>query len=95
MSRPGAVIGVDVGGTFTDLVLIDPERQLFHVEKTSSSGGSESDAVIAALNRALEKTGVGRDAVVRFVHGTTVATNALLERRLHRPGSSRAGGAAI
>ena len=82
MSKSGVAIGVDVGGTFTDLVLVDPDRQIFHVEKTSSSGGSESDAVIAALNRALEKTGVGRDAVVRFVHGTTVATNALLERRL-------------
>ena len=76
------MIGVDVGGTFTDLVLIDPERQLFHVEKTSSSGGNPSESVLAALNQALEAADVARDAIERFAHGTTVATNALLEQRL-------------
>lgn len=67
-------VGVDVGGTFTDLVALDGTGQI-ETRKVLSTPADQSDGVLAAL-RAL-----GRPDVARFVHGTTVATNMLLERR--------------
>ena len=67
------ILGVDVGGTFTDAVLIDGER--LRTAKVPTAVRQE-DSVRAAARA------VGADGLVtRFVHGTTVATNALLERR--------------
>jgi N-methylhydantoinase A len=75
--EPGFVslwIGVDVGGTFTDLVAID-DRGRVDAHKVLSTPRDQSEGVIDSL-RAL-----GRPDVDRFVHGTTVATNMLLERK--------------
>ena len=66
-------VGVDVGGTFTDLVAIDGAGNV-ETRKVLSTPGDQSEGVIASL-RAL-----GQPNVARFVHGTTVATNMLLER---------------
>lgn len=77
--RPDAprwVIGIDAGGTFTDLVALDSETGELRVAKVSSTPASPVEAVLEAL----EKAAVG-GAVRRLVHGTTVATNAILERR--------------
>lgn len=71
----GARLGVDVGGTFTDLVLDDGER--LHVAKVPSTPGDQSRGVLAGL----ERMGIDTSELLRFVHGTTVATNAVLERR--------------
>jgi N-methylhydantoinase A len=69
-----ARLGVDVGGTFTDLVaLVDGEVVTAKVASTAD----QSEAVLAAV----EATGVAPGDVAEFAHGTTVATNALLERR--------------
>jgi N-methylhydantoinase A len=67
-----AILGVDVGGTFTDAVLLADGR--VRTAKVPTAPRQE-EAVIAAARA------VGADAVERFSHGTTVATNALLERR--------------
>jgi len=67
-------VGVDVGGTYTDLVAIDGAGRL-EARKVLSTPGDQSDGVLEAL-RAL-----ARHNVDRFVHGTTVATNMLLERK--------------
>jgi len=67
-------IGVDVGGTYTDLVAIDRSGRV-ETRKVLSTPTDQSEGVIDAL-RAL-----GRPNVDRFVHGTTVATNMLLERK--------------
>jgi N-methylhydantoinase A len=67
-------VGVDVGGTFTDLVAIDARGRV-ETRKVVSTPADQSEAVLDAL-RAL-----GAPRVERFVHGTTVATNMLLERR--------------
>ncbi len=69
------LIGIDVGGTFTDFVLLD-EAGTLRVEKVSSSGLSASQAVIEGLHR----LGVKTVDLFRISYGTTVATNALLER---------------
>ncbi len=74
-------LGVDVGGTFTDLVAVGGDgRMIFG--KVPSVPADPSEAVLDAVRRAgLAGSGAGRDVVERFAHGTTVATNALLERR--------------
>lgn len=74
MMRPGAAIGVDTGGTFTDLVRI--ERDDISVTKILSTPDNPADAIFDAIGQ----TGVDPSAIARFVHGTTVATNALIER---------------
>ena len=68
-------IGVDVGGTFTDLVTVSDAGIV--TAKVPSTPRNQSDGVIAALDAA----GLDATDVVSFAHGTTVATNALLERR--------------
>ncbi|MEJ7809392.1 MAG: hydantoinase/oxoprolinase family protein [Gemmatimonadaceae bacterium] len=68
-------VGVDVGGTFTDLVAIGADATV-SARKVSSTPGDQSEGVMAALD-ALGRAG---HELARIVHGTTVATNTLLER---------------
>ena len=75
-SHPRVVVGVDVGGTFTDLFLFDEASRSFRTGKVSSRRGDEA----AGLEQGLAALG-GAAAVGSIVHGTTVGTNALLERR--------------
>lgn len=75
---PGALLGVDVGGTFTDAVLI-ARGSVFAAKRLSTD--PQHDGVMAAVRDVLREAEVGPEVVVRFVHGMTVATNALLERR--------------
>src|SRR5438128_1765784 len=75
-------IGVDVGGTFTDLLALDPERGVFRVAKVPSTPEDQSVGFIAGL--AVLETDLA--AVIALVHGTTVATNAVLERKGARCG---------
>ena len=73
----GYHVAVDIGGTFTDLVALDDASGELHVSKSSSQ---PQDPVSAVL-RVIEKTGIPPSEVELFVHGTTVTTNALIERR--------------
>ena len=81
MSGSGLVIGVDVGGTFTDVFLLDPAARSFRTCKVASHRGDEARGFLNGLS-AFEAT--GSDGAI--VHGTTVGTNALLERRGPRIG---------
>ena len=72
----GAIVGVDVGGTFTDLFLLDCTARTFRTRKVSSHRGDES---LGFLN-GLATLGI-EAGECSIVHGTTAATNALLERR--------------
>jgi N-methylhydantoinase A len=74
-------LGVDVGGTFTDAVLVGAGGMT--TAKVLSTP-SQEEGVVAAAREVLERAGVDAGAVTHFVHGSTVATNALLERRLAR-----------
>src|SRR5262245_27117763 len=67
-------VGVDVGGTYTDLVAIDGSGKV-DARKVLSTPADQSEGVLEALKA------LGRPNVDRFVHGTTVATNMLLERK--------------
>ena len=73
------LLGVDVGGTFTDAVLAVDGRLV--TAKAPTTPGDQSEGVIAAVDAALERAGHSGDRVERFAHGMTVATNALLEGR--------------
>lgn len=77
-----ARVGVDTGGTFTDMVAAEPDGG-FRVAKTLSTPGAPSEATRDALARAALGE---RGAVGTLVHGTTIATNALLERTGARVG---------
>lgn len=82
-------IGIDVGGTFTDLVAVDAAGRVT-LAKSSSTPGDQSVGVMEGLERLAEALGTTRAAMLaatkRIVHGTTVATNALLERKGARVG---------
>ena len=72
-------LGVDVGGTFTDAVLLDGDR--VHSAKAASTPRDQSRGVIAAIEAVLAAAGARPDDVEHLAHGMTVGTNALLERR--------------
>src|SRR4051794_8271160 len=76
------LLGVDVGGTFTDAALIARGRLV--TAKAPSTPGDQSEGVIAAVEAALEKANAEAGDVERFVHGMTVGTNALLEGKVAR-----------
>jgi N-methylhydantoinase A len=73
------LLGVDVGGTFTDAVLFDGER--VHTAKRPTTPEDQSVAVIAVVEEVLDRAAVSADRVESFAHGMTVGTNALLEER--------------
>ena len=73
------LIGVDVGGTFTDAVLALDGRLI--TAKAPTTPDDQSEGVMAAIEAALAKAGANADEVESFSHGMTVATNALLEGR--------------
>jgi N-methylhydantoinase A len=70
------IVGVDVGGTFTDLFLLDPGTGTFCTAKVTSRRGDEAQGFLNGLHALGATEGLGS-----IVHGTTVGTNALLERR--------------
>ena len=78
----GLVAGVDVGGTFTDLVLLDAATGTVRLAKTPTTPANQAEGVLAALDAAQ----VDLAALDLLAHGTTVTTNAVLERRLARTG---------
>ena len=83
-SRAGSRIGVDVGGTFTDVVCVRDGRPPL-VFKVPSTPANPGDAALAAVER-LAAEGVEPGSLTQLAHGTTVATNAVLERRGGRLG---------
>ena len=74
-------IGVDVGGTNTDICAIDEATGELMVYKLPSSLKDQSQAVVGGVRKIVEKYGLNYEDVDRFIHGTTVATNAILESR--------------
>src|ERR1700753_3014563 len=73
------LLGVDVGGTFTDAVLLDDGT--VYTAKVPTTPGSESDGGMSAIEAVLGVAGAAPGDVEEFSHGMTVGTNALLEER--------------
>ena len=78
-------LGVDVGGTFTDLVLLARDGRLV-TRKVLSTSGNYAEAIFAGIADVLQKAGIAGGNVNELIHGTTVATNAIIERRGARTG---------
>ncbi len=76
------ILGVDVGGTFTDAALLTGDGLV--TGKSPTTPADQSEGVIAAVEQALDAAGAEASGVERFVHGMTVGTNALLEGRVAR-----------
>src|SRR5437667_10208960 len=76
------LLGVDVGGTFTDAALLDGDRLI--TAKAPTTPRDQSEGVVAAIRAALADARGSTADIGRFVHGMTVATNALLEGRTAR-----------
>ena len=76
------IVGVDVGGTFTDLVLFDTETENVKISKVPSTPENQSFGVM----KALDSISVTLESLDALIHGTTVTTNALLERKVSRVG---------
>jgi N-methylhydantoinase A len=74
-------VGVDVGGTFTDFCLLDEGHRTLRVLKCASTPHDQSKGIAAGLEALLHREGRSPAAVTFLAHGTTVATNALLEGR--------------
>jgi N-methylhydantoinase A len=79
-------LGVDVGGTFTDLLLVHDETGELHRVKTPSTPADPSEGVLAGVDRICEAGGLTPSELAHVQHGTTVATNALLEAKGARVG---------
>ena len=73
------LLGVDVGGTFTDAVLIAADGSAMYTAKVPTTPGDQSRGVMEAVRAVLDQAGAESSQVERFAHGMTVATNALLE----------------
>ncbi len=74
-------IAIDTGGTFTDLVLSDPDtgRLVFH--KVPSTPADPSRALVEGVKGLVDRAGVEKGGILFLIHGTTVATNTILQRR--------------
>ena len=77
--RARAVIGVDTGGTFTDVILLDPASGRLVAAKTPSSPSDPSQGFVTGIGTALGDARISGADVARVLHGTTVATNLILE----------------
>jgi N-methylhydantoinase A len=74
-------VGIDIGGTFTDLVLIDDASGERAIGKVLTTPGDPSEAVEEGLRGLLQREGVDASRLKTIIHGTTLVTNALIERR--------------
>lgn len=74
-------LGVDVGGTFTDLLLINEDTGDTHTAKVPSTPEDSSIGVLNGIARICDESGINPEEVSRVMHGTTVATNAVLTGR--------------
>jgi len=71
------IIGIDTGGTFTDLVAFNSQTGRIFSVKTLTTSGDESKGIISSIQETIPKT----PSIDRIVHGTTIGTNSILERR--------------
>jgi N-methylhydantoinase A len=77
--RPALRIGIDTGGTFTDIVCVDGASGAMRVTKVASTPANPAIGLVRGVNAILAQANVGIDDLAGLAHGTTVATNALLQ----------------
>ena len=85
-ARSGCRLGVDIGGTFTDIVIVSGEGRILRVDKILTTPERPDVAVVECVQRVLESEGIAGGDIAYLVHGTTLFTNALIERTGARTG---------
>jgi len=80
----GYRLGVDIGGTFTDIMLVDEESGAVHIDKVLTTPHDPSIAFLDGVERVLRQAGAAPADVRYVVHATTVATNAIIEGKVAR-----------
>src|SRR3954470_3654708 len=78
-------VGIDIGGTFTDIVLLGSDGTI-HTKKIASNVGNYAQAIVDGLSEVFAETGLAGGAIEEIRHGTTVASNAILEHKGARVG---------
>ena len=81
MTQPTYRAGVDIGGTFTDLILVNELTGEFILGKELTTPEDPSQAVETVLCDALHRAGIDAAQLTHLVHGTTLVTNAVIERK--------------
>jgi 5-oxoprolinase (ATP-hydrolysing)/N-methylhydantoinase A len=81
MAEPSHRVGLDIGGTFTDFVLYDAERRRISLYKCLTTPDDPSVAALEGLGTLTAEAGLTFGDVAEIVHGTTLVTNAIIERR--------------
>ena len=74
-------LGIDVGGTFTDLLLFDERSGALRLLKTPSTPSDQSVGILNGIQQLIEETGVPASEISALLHGTTVSTNIVLEEK--------------
>ena len=80
------IVSVDVGGTFTDVILFDQDNKQLHITKTPSTPSDQSIGVMEGIRKICAQHGADKSDITNILHGTTVATNAVLEGKGARVG---------
>jgi N-methylhydantoinase A len=78
-------VGVDVGGTFTDFVVFDDQTRELTIRKVPSTPANPAEAILTGLREYFSES-ARPDEIGSFLHGTTITTNALIQRRGARCG---------
>ncbi|HET9016497.1 MAG TPA: hydantoinase/oxoprolinase family protein [Thermomicrobiaceae bacterium] len=79
-------LGVDIGGTFTDFLLMDEATGRYAIAKVASTPDHPSEAILTGLARLEDEQGIAAARIASFVHGTTLAVNTLIQRSGARTG---------
>ena len=79
-------LGIDIGGTFTDLVLIDEARGAVHIAKVLTTPDDPAEGTLTGFQNILKSAGLEASGLASIVHATTLITNALIERKGARTG---------
>ena len=74
-------VGIDIGGTFTDFVLVDAKAGRIHLGKRLTTHGNYLDAVMNGFDELVANAGITAHDVEGVVHGTTLVTNTVIERK--------------
>lgn len=81
ISKANMKLGIDIGGTFTDLVLLDENTSILHFGKTLTTYPDPTLGILKGVNELLQQHGKSIAQVNTLVHGTTLVTNAVIERK--------------
>jgi len=85
----GVLVGIDTGGTFTDLVAVDAGRGRYRYHKVPTLTADPAQGILDGIAELLDQNGLKRGDVTFLVLGTTLATNSVLEGKWARTASSR------